>query len=146
MRLNPIRSRMNASIVFACLFAIACRSLPVLAAAAPPKVVIAHAGMNARTVALWTAQEQKFFSKYGTDAQVIFIRQAPILVAGMSAVEASVDIQMGRFDEWPNATERVIGNVMRFYLEFQCTPLATIEPKEIRQARESYLAAKGARG
>jgi hypothetical protein len=45
----------------------------------------AHAGMNARTVVLWTAQEQKFFAKYGTDAQVIFIRQAPILLAGMSA-------------------------------------------------------------
>jgi len=30
-------------------------------------VVIAHAGMNARTVVLWTAAEQKFFSKYGTD-------------------------------------------------------------------------------
>jgi len=66
--------------------------------------------------------------------------------AGMSAVEASVDIQMGRFDDWPNATERVIGNVMRFYLEFQGTPLATIDPKAIRKARESYLAGKGARG
>jgi ABC-type nitrate/sulfonate/bicarbonate transport system substrate-binding protein len=41
--------------------------------------------MNARTVALCTAEEQKFFAKYGTDAQVIFIRQAPILLAGMSA-------------------------------------------------------------
>src|SRR3970040_121525 len=104
MRLDPIRSRMNASIVFACLFAIACRSLPVLAATAPSKIVIAH--------------------------------------AGMSAVEASVDIQMGRFDDWPNATERVIGNVMRFYLEFQGTPLATIDPKEIREARDAYLARK----
>ena len=85
MRFNPIRSPMNASIVFACLFAIACRSLPAFAATAPSKIVIAHAGMNARTVALWTAQEQKFFAKYGTDAQVIFIRQALILVAGMSA-------------------------------------------------------------
>jgi len=65
--------------------------------------------------------------------------------AGMSAVEASVDIQMGRFDDWPNATERVIGNVMRFYLEFQGTPLATIDAREIRQARERYLAGKGVR-
>lgn len=30
-------------------------------------MVIAHAGMNARTVMLWTAEEQKFFSEYGTD-------------------------------------------------------------------------------
>ena len=49
MHSQPIRSRMNASIVFACFFAIACRSLPVLAATAPSKVVIAHAGMNARS-------------------------------------------------------------------------------------------------
>ncbi len=65
--------------------------------------------------------------------------------AGMSAVEASVDIQMGRFDEWPNATERVIGNVMRFYLEFQGTPLATIDPKGIRKARDEYFARIGKR-
>jgi hypothetical protein len=57
-----------------------------------------------------------------------------------------VDIQMGRFDDWPNATERVIGNVMRFYLEFQGTPLATIDPKEIREARDAYLARKRSRG
>ena len=66
--------------------------------------------------------------------------------AGMSAVEASVDINMGRFDEWPNATERVIGNVMRFYLEFKGTPLAPIDPREIRKARETYLAGKARRG
>jgi hypothetical protein len=48
-----------------------------------------------------TAEEQKFFSKYGTDAELIFIRQAPMRLAGMSALEASIDIQMGRFDDWP---------------------------------------------
>jgi hypothetical protein len=32
--------------------------------------------MNARTVVLWTAEEQKFFSEYGTAAELIFIRQA----------------------------------------------------------------------
>jgi hypothetical protein len=50
---------------------------------------------------------------------------------------------MGSFDYSPNATERVIGNIMRFYLEFQGTPLATIDAKEIRKARESYLGRKG---
>ncbi|MET0583330.1 MAG: hypothetical protein ABW099_00520 [Candidatus Binatia bacterium] len=39
-------------------------------------MVIAHAGMNARTVVRWTAEEQKFFSEYGTAAELIFIRQA----------------------------------------------------------------------
>lgn len=37
-----------------------------------------------------------------------------------------------------------IGNVMRFYLEFQDTPLATIDAKEIRKARDEYLAGKRA--
>jgi NitT/TauT family transport system substrate-binding protein len=85
MRFKRVRSYLNATIVVACLFAMACQSRPVLAASSPAKIVIAHAGMNARTVVLWTAQEQKFFAKYGSDAQVIFIRQAPILLAGMSA-------------------------------------------------------------
>jgi ABC-type nitrate/sulfonate/bicarbonate transport system substrate-binding protein len=69
----------------AALLTVPCQTLSLQAASVPSKVVIAHAGMNARTVALWTAQEQKFFAKYGIDAQVIFIRQAPILLAGMSA-------------------------------------------------------------
>ena len=54
------------------------------------------------TVVLWTAEEQKFFSKYGTAAELIFIRQAPMRLAGMSALEVSNDIRMGRFDDWPN--------------------------------------------
>ena len=84
MHFKQMWSRLNATMVLACLFAMACQSRAVLAATSA-KIVIAHAGMNARTVVLWTAQEQKFFAKYGTDAQVIFIRQAPILLAGMSA-------------------------------------------------------------
>jgi len=60
MRFKQIRSRLHATVVFTCLCAILCQTLPVLAATAPSKVVIAHAGMNARTVVLWTAQEQKF--------------------------------------------------------------------------------------
>ncbi len=67
MDFNEFRSRLKATIVFGVLLAILCHSLAVLAAA-PAKVVIAHAGMNARTVILWTGQEQKFFAKYGTDA------------------------------------------------------------------------------
>jgi hypothetical protein len=142
MRYSFYRRLSKTAIFFAAVNFIAFRSVYVQSAAVPPKVVIAHAGMNARTVALWPAQEQKFFAKYGTDAQLIFIRQAPMLVAGMSAVEASIDLQMGHFDDSPNATERVIGNVMRFYLEFQGTPLATIDAKENRKARDEYLAGK----
>jgi ABC-type nitrate/sulfonate/bicarbonate transport system substrate-binding protein len=88
--INPARSRIDSATILLSLLVILCRVSSVTAAATPHKVVIAHAGMNARTVALWTAQEQKFFAKYGTDAELIFIRQAPILVAGMSAGDVQI--------------------------------------------------------
>src|SRR5919108_4021785 len=61
------------------------------AASAPARTVIAHAAVNARVLPLWTAKEQGFFSKYGVPAEMIFIRQAPTLVAALT----SGDIQIG---------------------------------------------------
>jgi ABC-type nitrate/sulfonate/bicarbonate transport system substrate-binding protein len=61
------------------------------AATAPTKNVIAHAAVNARVLPLWTAKEQGFFSKYGVPSEMIFIRQAPTLVAALT----SGDIQVG---------------------------------------------------
>ena len=46
----------------------------VRAAAAKPKVVIAHAAMNFRVAPLWVAQDQGFFAKYGIDSEVIYMR------------------------------------------------------------------------
>ena len=40
------------------------------AAAARPKVVIAHAAMNFRVTPLWVAKTS-FFAKYGIDSEVI---------------------------------------------------------------------------
>ena len=62
-----------------------------LTAPAPVKSVIAHAAVNARVLPLWAAKEQGFFSKYGVPAEMIFIRQAPTLVAALT----SGDIQIG---------------------------------------------------
>jgi hypothetical protein len=62
--------------------------------------------------------------------------------AGMSAVETSVDIQVDGCEDWPDVMARVIGNIMRFCLEFQSTPLATIDGIEIRKARDEYRAGK----
>jgi ABC-type nitrate/sulfonate/bicarbonate transport system substrate-binding protein len=62
-----------------------------LPAAAPGKAVIAHAAVNARVLPLWAAKDQGFFSKYGVPAEMIFIRQAPTLVAALT----SGDIQIG---------------------------------------------------
>jgi ABC-type nitrate/sulfonate/bicarbonate transport system substrate-binding protein len=61
------------------------------AASAPAKTVIAHAAVNARVLPLWTAKEQGFFAKHGVPADMIFIRQAPTLVAALT----SGDIQIG---------------------------------------------------
>jgi NitT/TauT family transport system substrate-binding protein len=61
------------------------------AAAAKPKVVIAHAAMNFRVAPLWVAQDQGFFAKYGIDPEVIYMRGGPTLLSGM----LSGDIQIG---------------------------------------------------
>jgi len=58
---------------------------------AQTKVKIAFAAMNARVAPLWVAQDQRFFTKYGIDPEVIFVRTAPIVVAAM----ASGEIQIG---------------------------------------------------
>jgi ABC-type nitrate/sulfonate/bicarbonate transport system substrate-binding protein len=63
----------------------------VCAAAAKPKVVIAHAAMNFRVAPLWVAQDQGFFAKYGIDSEIIYMRGGPTLFSGM----LSGDIQIG---------------------------------------------------
>lgn len=55
------------------------------------RVVIAHAAMNARVAPLWIAQDYGFFSKYGVTGGAIFIRQAPVLIAALTAG----DVQIG---------------------------------------------------
>jgi NitT/TauT family transport system substrate-binding protein len=75
------------------LFAVLALMVPVkhLAAAGPGNYVIAHAAVNARVLPLWVAKEKGFFAKYGVPAEMIFIRQAPTLVAALT----SGDIQIG---------------------------------------------------
>ena len=60
------------------------------AAAAGKQVVIAHAAMNARVAPLWVARERGFFAKYGVEADTIFGRGAPSLVAAMQSNEIDV--------------------------------------------------------
>ena len=66
--------------------AIAMHCGPAVHAAAPlRKAVIGHAALNARVAPLWIAEDQGFFVKYGVQANAIFIRQAPVLVAALTA-------------------------------------------------------------
>jgi NitT/TauT family transport system substrate-binding protein len=58
---------------------------PCQGAAATAKVVIGHAAMNARVAPLWVAEDHGFFQKYGVTTNAIFIRQAPVLVAALTA-------------------------------------------------------------
>lgn len=59
-------------------------------AAAGKKLVIAYAAMNARVCPLWAPRELGFFSKYGFDAEALFVRGAPTLVAAMASNEIEV--------------------------------------------------------
>ena len=66
------------------------RANDVQAAAAGRTVVIAHAAMNARVAPLWVARDRGFFAKYGVNADTIFVRGAPTLVAAMQSNEIDV--------------------------------------------------------
>ncbi len=57
---------------------------------AQTKVKIAHAIMSPRVAPVWIAQDQRFFTKYGIDAEIIFVRTAPILVAAMVPGEIQI--------------------------------------------------------
>ena len=65
-------------------------SNPSEAAGAGRTIVIAHAAMNARVAPLWVARDRGFFSKYGVNADTIFVRGAPTLVAAMQSNEIDV--------------------------------------------------------
>jgi ABC-type nitrate/sulfonate/bicarbonate transport system substrate-binding protein len=60
-------------------------------AASSGKVILGYAAPGARALPFWTAQEMGLFSKYNVDVEPVFIRGAPILVAGL----ASGDIHVG---------------------------------------------------
>lgn len=66
------------------------------AAAPSRKVVIGHAAMNARVAPLWAAEDHGFFTKYGVNANAIFIRQAPVLVAALTAGDVQRPTPVGR--------------------------------------------------
>ncbi len=61
------------------------------AAAAPAKITIGFAAMNARVIPLWAAKEEGFFAKNDVEAEPIFVRGAPTLNAALM----SGDIQVG---------------------------------------------------
>ncbi len=65
-------------------------SLPASGAAASSKIILGYASPG-RALPFWLAQELGLFKKYGVDVESVFIRGAPVLVAGL----ASGDVQVG---------------------------------------------------
>ncbi len=66
-------------------------NLPAFGASAPGKIILGYAAPGARALPFWVAQDLGLFNKYGVDVEPVFIRGAPILVAGL----ASGDIHVG---------------------------------------------------
>ena len=83
-----LQSKMFAYAVFLWLIS----AFHAWSATAPTKVVVGYAAMNGRVAPLWIADEQGFLARNGLQADQVYIRGAPLLVAGM----ASGDIQFGR--------------------------------------------------
>jgi len=81
--------------LFVAAFLLALWPNGVQAASAPKKIVIAHAAMNARVGPLWIARDLGLFAKYGVDADMIFVRSSPLIVAAMSSGEIKVGYGAG---------------------------------------------------
>jgi len=65
---------------------------PGFAATPLTKIVGGYAAMNGRVAPLWIADEQGFLARNGIQADLVYMRGAPLLVAGL----ASGDLQFGR--------------------------------------------------
>jgi ABC-type nitrate/sulfonate/bicarbonate transport system substrate-binding protein len=65
------------------------------AASVSSKVVIAHGALNARLAPVWIAQEQKFFTKNGVEAEVILVRQIQVIIGGISTREIQIGYTSG---------------------------------------------------
>lgn len=59
--------------------------LAVLASAAATKVVIGYPTINPRISPLWIAQERGYFSKYGVEPTLVFVRSTPLLMASLKS-------------------------------------------------------------
>ena len=79
-------------LLFIAIFSVALNSLfsHLALGAAAGKIILGYASPG-RALPFWVAQDVGLFNKYGVDVEAVFIRGAPILVAGLAAG----DIQVG---------------------------------------------------
>ena len=57
------------------------------------KLTIGHSTVNPRIAPLWVAQEKGIFEKYGIEATLVFVRNTPLMIAGMKS--GSIPIAYG---------------------------------------------------
>jgi NitT/TauT family transport system substrate-binding protein len=69
----------------AALVALALLSCVPPRASAAAKLTIAHPTINPRIAPLWIADEKGYFRKYGIEATILFVRNAPLMIAAMKA-------------------------------------------------------------
>ena len=77
-------------VVLLIVFLVLDRGLVAGAGAAPTKMIVAYASISPRVAPLWAAQEQGFFKKNGIEAELIFVRGAPTLVAALTSGDMDV--------------------------------------------------------
>jgi len=77
-------------VVLLIVFLVLDRGLVAGAGAAPTKMIVAYASISPRVAPLWAAQEQGFFKKNGIEAELIFVRGAPTLVAALTSGDMDI--------------------------------------------------------
>ncbi len=70
-------------------------NLEVHAAPASAKLVIAYVSQGVRVAPIWIAQEQGFFSKYGVQSDLVWIRAAPLSITALHTGDAQVAYTAG---------------------------------------------------
>lgn len=79
------------TLLLLCVLFMVSGSLFEASAQAQTKVVIGYSTMQAPNAPLWIAQEQGFFSQYGIEAELVFLRSTSVLTAGMLSGYIDVD-------------------------------------------------------
>ena len=102
------------------------------------KVVVGYAAMNGRVSPLWIADEQGFLAKYGLQADQVYVRGAPLLVAGM----ASGDIQFGRSGGSATLAAVGAGYDLKLSRRFPAATAMTSSPGPTSSARKIYAVKK----
>jgi len=60
-------------------------TIAVFAAVAPAKIAVGYATISSASTTLWVAQDEKFFAKYGIDADLVFMPGSPTLIAAINS-------------------------------------------------------------